>query len=612
MSQRSQRFFRNLLCCALLSGASAGIAGCELGDGPGGTPPPGGFSVGVALYDASTGMMTGWNAVNNLTGNWNADQANAVGSVKSFGPIAGGTPVYVSGGRAPAIWSGSGNTSCQAPFYWTSDPVALTGVEIIAGCPTGAAEAVPGFAVYGSLPTSMTVQGTGLTTSSGMPQLLFSDSNVNLISTLAATSVSPDGTTGTFPFPTKAGTTLGTGDYTFVVNNQTAPGVYSPVLSGAYSIGGENTQITAPYGVDAADVTILTGHCGGGRNPVCTSGGGTGPYSFVTSATASGSLYLDGAAVAINPVAVGSYPIAVRVYDVGTVSHNRPPDSSWQSTGPTKAIVSNYGSNNVSIIALDYDASGGFPSTVAATIPVGTEPCAITLNLTASKAYVANYGGSSVSEVDLTNNVVSRTIAVGSSPAAVVIDPGGTSLWVGGLNYISQIDLTSLATLNSIPNVTGQVTSMAISAGQSAVAYTSISANYSQFNAIQANLQSGIVGAAKAAQVKPEALIVTNKTLESASVAGSEYANPNPGKGAPAGFLTSPGALVSAPYGNRYVVLGTPTGFMLQDLQSSTTILNGSTTNAVLGIATDPGSGAIFLVVPASNAVYSVPFPPTS
>ncbi len=74
----------------------------------------------------------------------------------------------------------------------------------------------------------------------------------------------------------------------------------------------------------------------------------------------------------------------------------------------------------------------------------------------------------------------------------------------------------------------------------------------------------------------------------------------------------STGALVSAPYGNRYAVVGTPTGFAVIDLQTQTQMLSASTPTAVRGIATDAGDGIIYVTAPASNSLINIPFPPQS
>ncbi|HET7748298.1 MAG TPA: hypothetical protein VFK81_02880, partial [Terriglobales bacterium] len=75
----------------------------------------------------------------------------------------------------------------------------------------------------------------------------------------------------------------------------------------------------------------------------------------------------------------------------------------------------------------------------------------------------------------------------------------------------------------------------------------------------------------------------------------------------PPAWLAAPGAAISASYGNRYVVNGTPTGFVVLDLQTNTPMLQANTTSPIRGIATDPSQGMVFLTAPDSNSLYSVP-----
>jgi YVTN family beta-propeller protein len=299
-------------------------------------------------------------------------------------------------------------------------------------------------------------------------------------------------------------------------------------------------------------------------------------------------------------VAVGSQPLAVHYYDRTTTTFGRSPATTI-ITGPTQAIVSNFASNTVSILSVSPQTN---PS-ILATINVGTNPGPIVIS-GQNKAYVANYGGSSVTEINLGTNTVSRTIDVGAAPAALTMAPGGTALWVGGLNYVSEIDLSSLSVLQTLPSVSGQVTSIGVSAGENAIVYTTISTDHSTFSALQANVATAAASSTGAAP--NAAAFTTTKVYQQADVANTAFANPNPGGGAAPGFLASNSALVSENYGNRYCVIGTPTGFKVLDMQSKTDMLDVATSNPVRGIATE--NGMIYITVPGSNSLYSVPYAP--
>lgn len=611
---------RSVFASTLLASIAMFTQGCgHGGTGHGSNPPPkptpvpGGFTVGVQTVNGNTGVQTGWEEVSGLVGNWNADQTGAVGNTRSFGPYTGNTPVSVTGGRAPAIWSGSyTDITCAADpgeFFWSNVPISPSFVNILGACfnpPIGAA--VPAFVTSNSLPSTFTVHGSNLTTIQGVPKLDFYDEFVDHITTLSATSVSSDGTTAVFPFPTNNGSALAARHYTWVVSNQTAPGVFVDAFSGVFSIGIADTSRITPYGIDLADVsteTVVSGiaHTIVSQSPIITLDSPSQVVAYWSP----------------TPITVGTHPVAVKAYSSasrGSITcggRTRTSCSGTVQTVPANAIVANFGSNTVSLVEI-LTSSGGFSGAVT-NVAVGTNPCAIVLSGTT--AYVANYGSSSVSIVDLSAKAVTGTISVGGHPTSMALDPSGTSLWVGGLNFITQYSLSTLSAMNSVSSVSGQVTSLAISQSMDAIVYTSVSTDLSLYSAVQANLASGtfsaaISGAASVSLAGPvnAALVVNNSTtLASSDIRGSSFTDtPN---GAPPGFLASSGVLVSAPYGNRYSVMATPTGFTVQDLQSQTTILSGSTTAPVRGIATDPDGGMIYVTIPDSNTIISVPFPPT-
>jgi YVTN family beta-propeller protein len=291
-------------------------------------------------------------------------------------------------------------------------------------------------------------------------------------------------------------------------------------------------------------------------------------------------------------ISVGTQPTAIKAYGSGhvyTVLDNYGGYSDAQQ--PSDAIVSNWGSNAVSILDL-------LNSVVISTIPVGTEPAAVILNSNQSKAYVANYGSSSVSEVDLGKLVQSRVAAIGPSPAALAMDPGGTAVWVGGLNYISKVDIASFSVVQTF-SVSGQVSSLAASAGQNSLVYTTVATAGSSttFQAQQAAMSNGAVQGTYA-----------QYTMSSSSLYAAARMSGAPAPGTP-GWLMSSGALVSANYGNGAAVVGTPTGFALLDLVAKTQIMQGTTSGPVRGIATNPSQGIAYVTVPDSNSLITVPLP---
>jgi YVTN family beta-propeller protein len=61
---------------------------------------------------------------------------------------------------------------------------------------------------------------------------------------------------------------------------------------------------------------------------------------------------------------------------------------------------------------------------------IGLDANGLAIERTGSRLYVSNQSDGTVSEVDLTNNTVARTITVGGHPQELVLSPGGTILFV--------------------------------------------------------------------------------------------------------------------------------------------------------------------------------------
>jgi YVTN family beta-propeller protein len=67
-------------------------------------------------------------------------------------------------------------------------------------------------------------------------------------------------------------------------------------------------------------------------------------------------------------------------------------------------------------------------------------------------AYVANYGGNTISVIDTNTNLVLETIAVGAAPYAIAVTPDGTRAYVtnSGSNTVSVIDTAANSVLTTI------------------------------------------------------------------------------------------------------------------------------------------------------------------
>ncbi len=113
------------------------------------------------------------------------------------------------------------------------------------------------------------------------------------------------------------------------------------------------------------------------------------------------------------------------------------PEESSSSMGPY-AYITNYGSNNISVIDTSND-------TVIATINDGNYPEAVAVNPTGTKVYVANRNSGIISVIDTATNTITGTVSVGSYPIGVAVNPTGTKVYVTNRdsNNVSVIDVTT-------------------------------------------------------------------------------------------------------------------------------------------------------------------------
>jgi YVTN family beta-propeller protein len=446
------------------------------------------------------------------------------------------------------------------------------------------------FAIAGSLPATVTIDASGLTTANGMPQLLAYSSSLALSATVTASSVAGNGSSATFPFPT----TLGQGMYMFAVKNLGASGQYNVVDATYYSIGG-TTALSSAFGVDAADISQTV--------EVCYSGGSGGHggcgHSSSSSVTPIVTQYNSNQVVYVTPntssgglsaatVAVGTRPVAAKLYGTYTAEweHNYGGDTEEiATTFPSNAIVVNSGSNSVTLI--------NFVNTSTVNITVGTQPMAVALNSAGTMAYVANYGSGTISEVNLSTQSVSRTVTAGPGLLGVAVDPSGSYVWTGGTNYLYKISLSTFAVV-ATQEVSGSVTSLAASNAQNELAYTIVqncctsSSTYAANELLLSNLTSP--GSYAHASAAPYAPYTMNGTLPSAAVLPQA-------------------TYVSAQFGNGMAASATPTGFVVYDVVSHQQLMTGNTPTPVRGIASDPSNTTVFFTVPDTNEYIVVPLP---
>ncbi len=101
--------------------------------------------------------------------------------------------------------------------------------------------------------------------------------------------------------------------------------------------------------------------------------------------------------------------------------------------------LTNYGSNNVSVIS-DVNINDGGGPKVAGAIPVGSSPEAITYDAVNGEIDVANFGGDSVTVISGATNSVVATVPVGIGPSGIAASGGFVYVVNSGSDSMTVID----------------------------------------------------------------------------------------------------------------------------------------------------------------------------
>lgn len=137
--------------------------------------------------------------------------------------------------------------------------------------------------------------------------------------------------------------------------------------------------------------------------------------------------------------AVTQYTVRTAAYLGGAIGVKVSPDGSKAYFGYREYNSSfvEFGNN---LMVLDTSNN-----TVSATITVGTTPTCTAFLPDGSKAYVTNNVSNSVSVINTSNNTVSATVSVGSAPWGIAMSPDGTKAYVanGSGNSVSVINTSN-------------------------------------------------------------------------------------------------------------------------------------------------------------------------
>lgn len=454
------------------------------------------------------------------------------------------------------------------------------------------------FAVVGNFPSSITLGGSvPFTTQYGMPIMYVYGGTGSLVATEYATSVSSGGAEATFPFPSG----LSEDGYAIAVMNQTSASPGSiPAGVNLLSIAKSTTIAGNPFGVSVGALTNNTDTCisytlEGRTVTTCTSGSGYETLPIV-------SLYsTNQVLIGSTAVDVGSNPTAVAAYSAPSVPRKVSGDdvtTTILSSGETRAVVANSGSNSVSVLDIVNDA-------LFYNVTVGNQPVALAVSSDGSTAYVANYKDSTVTKVNLAAGTATTTVAVGGKPTSVALSSSGI-LWVGGVGSLTEINASTMTVegTEAISNKT--VVALGYSDTRSEVVATTVDGSGNVY-ADEISPSTFKAGGTYAPVASNEVSAVgthldsdTEAEVRSytATLASTQLINTNQ-VGAPPLVVQDNWAVVSA----------TPTGFTITDIAGHQVLVSQTTSSPVTAIAVDPNLNVVYLTMPDSNTLLTVPLP---
>ena len=130
----------------------------------------------------------------------------------------------------------------------------------------------------------------------------------------------------------------------------------------------------------------------------------------------------------------------VRTIDLG--QYTRPHDAEFIPGAPTKVLVTSEATDRI----LRVDIIAGTIDTIIGTNAKGSHMLGITAD--AKRAFTANVGGGSTSELDLANGTFVRQIAIAPQTEGIAVTPDGREVWIGS---------NQLGTVTVVDAITGTV-----------------------------------------------------------------------------------------------------------------------------------------------------------
>ncbi|HWN32031.1 MAG TPA: Hsp70 family protein, partial [Pseudonocardia sp.] len=168
-----------------------------------------------------------------------------------------------------------------------------------------------------------------------------------------------------------------------------------------------------------------------------------------------------------------------------------------------RAYVTNFGSSTLSVI--DTATNG-----VVATVPVGQNPAVVAVAPNGGHAYVTNNGSASVSVVDTATNTVTATVPVGQRPSGVALTPDGRRAFVANRdsNTVTVLD-TATNTVASTIAVNGSPAAIALTPDGRRAYVTTFGAGGAPGGVAVLDSTSGAVTATVPVGVVPGSIAIT-------------------------------------------------------------------------------------------------------
>jgi hypothetical protein len=477
-------------------------------------------------------------------------------------------------------------------------------------------EVSPQLVLDDALPSTLQVQAfSPIYAAAGITNLhLFSMSLTNPAN-VTAQSVASDGSSAVFPYPTAPdGTTLPAGPYITTIT--TDPPGASQTTNGMEPIyiAHDDTSYTSAFGVavvNPSETITLYGAADKYGDGTCA---GT-PYSYtyvsggnqiplVTLPTL-GRLALGSAS---NTISVGSNPTVVIPYNDVTFDNSSSRDQRDQCnneddvySGAQSALVVDTGSNTVSLLDIGFY---GYPS---GTVSVGASPVAAVIDPSESFAYVANYVDGTISEINLSNVQVTRTLSVMVHPTAVSFDSNG-NLWVGGQGNLQLINRTNWSIWTTFP-IDGTITGMSYDMAQGAFVSTVLQNGTASSRSDGQTMSRAIAFSGSGGVSYSTRSLVNvatgNSTMSSIAADSAPYAlsslasnlaHPAQTAFNPPIYTSSSGDVVATANGTSFTVSVLATGKVL---------ISGTLPHPIRGVALTPTM--LYFTMPESNSLVTLP-----